>query len=81
MPLLISDEALRAAGLDESSARIEFACRLFDAGKLTLWKAAKLANLTRLQMESALRQRGIAIYRPTVDDLATDLAGLKKLGV
>ena len=54
MPLLISDEALRAAGLDESSWRVEIACRLFDASKLTLWKAAKLANLTRLQMESAL---------------------------
>jgi len=81
MPLTISDEALRQAGLDENSARTEFACRLFDAGKLTLWKAARLANLNRIQMEGALRQRGIAIYRPTVEDLATDLAGLNKLGV
>jgi len=36
MGLHISSEQLREAGLDERGALIEFACRLFQAGKLAL---------------------------------------------
>ena len=51
MPLIIPDEALQEAGLSESDALVEFACRLFDAGKLTLWGAARLAGLSRVDFE------------------------------
>ncbi len=37
MPLVIPDDALREAGLSEREALIEFACHLFEAGKLHLW--------------------------------------------
>jgi predicted HTH domain antitoxin len=57
MPLTISDEQLKAMGLDEREARVEFACRLFEAGKLDLWPAAQLAGLTRAEMEGELRAR------------------------
>lgn len=76
----IPDDVLKEAGLTEQEAVIEFACRLFDAGKLTLWSAAKLASLDRPEMEDALLSRGIAIYRPQLSDLAEDLDTLRHLG-
>jgi len=82
MPMLnIPDEVLREAGLDEREALMEFACRLFDAGKLTLWTAARLAGVGRNEMEDALLERGIAVYRPQVSDFVEDLATLDRLGI
>ena len=78
--LTIPDDVMKEAGLDEHGALIEFACRLFDAGKLTLWSAAKLAGLDRTGMEGELIARGIAIYRPSPEDLTNDLAALDRLG-
>jgi len=81
MPLTIPDETLRAAGLTEREALIEFACRLFDAGKLSLPAAGKLAGLQRPEFERELFERNIPAYRPTVQDLEHDLAALKRLGI
>jgi predicted HTH domain antitoxin len=61
MPLTIPDELLREAGLSERQALIELTCRLFAAGKLTLWSAAKWLGLTRIEFEEELRQRRIPI--------------------
>ena len=79
--LTVPDEVLRQAGLSEREALVEFACRLFDAGRLGLWSAAQLAGLDRNGMEDALLERKIPIYRPTVEDLAQDLATLDGLGI
>jgi predicted HTH domain antitoxin len=81
MPLTIPDDVLRQAGLTEREARIEFACRLFDAGKIALRAAIQIADLTRSEMEDALLDRGIAIYRPTMDDLRQDIENLRRAGV
>ena len=67
--------------MSERDALIEFACRLFDAGKLTLWGAAKLAGLSRIAFEEELRARQIAWVRPDASDLADDLAALDRLGI
>jgi predicted HTH domain antitoxin len=80
MPVVISDETLSEAGLSEREALAEIACRLFDAGKLTLWSAARLAQLSRVAFEQELRARHIALYRPTVDDLEADLNALDRFG-
>jgi predicted HTH domain antitoxin len=80
MPLLIPDELLIEAGLNENEALVEIACRLFDAGRLTLWSAARFAGLNRTAFEEELRARKIAIYRPTSDDLAEELTALNRLG-
>ena len=48
MPVVIPDETLQQAGLTEREALVEIACRLFDAGKLPLWPAAKLAGMSRV---------------------------------
>jgi predicted HTH domain antitoxin len=80
MPLVISDEALHEAGLSERTALVEFACRLFDAGMLTLWSAAKAAGLSRGEFEHELFRRKIPVYRPGPDDLSDDLVSLDRLG-
>lgn len=81
MPLIIPDDVLREAGLNEHDALVEVACRLFDAGKLTLWSAAKWAGLTRTAFEEELRRRNIPAYRPGLADLADDLNSLDRLEV
>ena len=73
MPVIIPDETLKQAGLTESEARIEIACRLFDADKLHLWPAARLARLSRDEFEAALISRGIAVYRIDDDYLKHEL--------
>ena len=79
--ITIPDEVLKEAGLNPQEALVEFACRLFDAGRLTLHSAGKLAGLDRVGMEEALSQRKIPIYRPTLEDLAQDLQTLDRLGM
>lgn len=81
MPLTIPDDVLESAGLTEAEARVEIACRLFDAQKLSLWPAAQLAGMSRVEFEGELRKRKIPIYRPTVEDLQEELAAMKKLGI
>lgn len=81
MPVVIADEVLKAAGLTEREAKIEFACRLFDIGKLPLWPAAQLAGLSRVEMEDELARRNIPIYRPTVEDVERELADMDRLGI
>lgn len=80
MPLVISDEKLRDAGVTEDEARLELACRLFDAGKLTLVHAARWAGVDRGTLEDALLDRGLPIYRPTLRDIEVDLATVEQLG-
>lgn len=80
MPVVISDQILKEAGLNEREALIEFACRLYDAGRLSLWSAARLADLSRVDLEQELLARHIAIHRPSVADLQNDLDTLDRLG-
>jgi predicted HTH domain antitoxin len=79
--ITIPDALLKEAGMNEPEAVVELACRLFDVGKLRLMSAARLAGLDRVGMEDALLQRKFAIYRPTLDDFAHDLAVLDKMGI
>lgn len=79
MPLTITDEELQAAGVSAEVARLELACRLFQAGKLDLWPAARLAGLTRVQMEEALHDRKIPIYVITEEYWQQELTSLKWL--
>jgi predicted HTH domain antitoxin len=79
--ITIPDAVLKEAGLDPQEALVEFACRLFDAGRLSLPSAGKLAGLDRVHMEEALLQRKIPIYRPTVEEVREELAAMKRLGI
>jgi predicted HTH domain antitoxin len=78
MPLTITDEQLRTLGMSEREAGIEFACRMYEAGKVELWPAAQMAGLTRAEMEGQLRGRGIAIYSPSVEEFEQDMRSLEQ---
>lgn len=80
MTITIPDEILRQAGLTEQGALVEFACHLFDGGRLDLPAGARLAGLTRAAFEAELRARRIAIYRPSVGDIADDDIAIRGLG-
>ena len=81
MPLTLSDEILEKAGMTAEEARVEIACRLFDAGKLHLWPAAQLAQMSRVEFECELAKRKIPIYRLTLEDLAAEQKALDELGI
>jgi predicted HTH domain antitoxin len=81
MPLTIPDELLAQAHLTEQEARVEIACRLFEAGKLSLPMAGRFANLGRTEIEEELFKRHIPAYSYTEEDLAMDVASLQKMGV
>jgi predicted HTH domain antitoxin len=80
MSLIVPDEVLQQAKLSEPEARLEFACRLFDLGRLSVHQAARFVEMDRYDFEDELHKRQIPVYRPTVEDLRQDLATLKKLG-
>ncbi len=80
MPVVITDETLKAAGMNELEAKVEIACRWFDSGKLALGHAARMAGLSDTEFEAELEHRGIPRYRYTEQMLDDDVAALKKLG-
>ena len=79
MGVHIPDEVLKQAGLSEREALVEIACRLVQAEKLTLPQGAKLAGLTRVEFETELLDRGIPLYRPTLDEILADADAVKRL--
>lgn len=79
MPLVIPDDVLKATGLTERDALIEFSCRLYDAGKLGLWPAARTCDLDRMAFINELQKRDIAVFKPTVEDIENDLKTLEAL--
>ena len=79
MPLNITDEELRAMRMDEAKARIEIACRLFDAGLMSFGHAAKLARITEAQLESEIATRDIPRYRYTQEMLRQDMESLNRM--
>ena len=81
MPLTIPDDLLAEAGLSERDARIEIACRLYDAGKLAIRAATRWTGLTRTEFEEELLRRKLPLCRPTKDDLNQDLETLQRLGL
>lgn len=76
MGLVVDDDMLRLAGLSEADALVEFACRLYQADRISLPLGARLARLSRPAFEGELRRRGIAVYVVTRDDFEHDLRTL-----
>ena len=80
MPLTIPDEWLEEARISPDDARVELACRLYDGGRLSFGLAIRWSGLTRTDFEAAMLDRGLALYRPTIEDLEDDLETLDRLG-
>jgi len=79
MPVILSDEILKQMGMTAEEARVEIACRLFQARKVELWPAAQLAGLSRVAMEGELRERRIPIYYPTIEELQAEIRALDEI--
>jgi predicted HTH domain antitoxin len=75
--LHIPDDILDQAGISESEALLELACRLFDTGKLSLFFAARLAKLPAAEFQEVLLKKNIPIYRVDEADLDNDLKTLR----
>jgi predicted HTH domain antitoxin len=77
MTLFIPDDILTEAGLSEREALIEFACRLYDAGKLPKEAATRLCGLARTAFERELHLRGLPLYHTSVEEYRQDRASLR----
>ena len=80
MPLTITDEMLSAAGLSEHEARLEIACRLYDAGRLTMPEATRWAGVTRTELETALLERNLPLIRVDERYWQQEVEGMQRLG-
>ena len=80
MPLTITDDLLASSGLSEAEAKLEIACRLYDAGKLSLPEATRWAGVGRTALESALLERGLPLVRVDERYWQTELANMQRLG-
>ena len=80
MPVTVPDQLLSEAGLSEAEAKLEIACRLYDAGKLTMPQATRWAEISRSEFESALLERHLPLVR--IDDTywQQEVEGLERLG-
>lgn len=81
MTLQIPDDIRKATELDEKGMLLELACRLFDANRLPLVQAARMAGLERAEFEYALHERSIPIYRYSDRDLQDDLDAIDRAGL
>lgn len=79
MTFEIPEDIQRISGLTEREAVVELACRLFAAGRMDLPAATRWTGLDRTAFESELISRGVAPFKPTVDDLRTDMETLSHL--
>ena len=80
MPVTITDDMLHSAGLSEQEAKLEIACRLYDAGKLTLPEASRWAGASRTELESALLARGLPLIRVDESYWRAEVDNMQRLG-
>ena len=75
----IPDEVVARENLSDATIRIELACRLFDAQKLSKAEACRLAGMDRMDFEEALIARGLPVLRYNAEMFAQDLAAVEKM--
>lgn len=81
MAVTISDNLLAEAGLSEGEALLEIACRLYDAGKLTMPQATRWAKVSRTEFESALLERHLPLMRLDDRYWEQEAEALARLGI
>ncbi len=76
--LEIPDSILRATHLSPAELRVEIAVMLFEKEKLTLGRAAELADMGQLEFQRLLASREIPIHYD-VEELEEDMRTLDRL--
>ena len=81
MLIEIQDEALRGLELTEPQARLDLAVGLFTERRVTLGRAAEIAQFTQLDFQQELNRREIPVHYDLEDLLAdvSTLAVLKRI--
>lgn len=79
MSVTLPDQLLAEAGLSEREAKLEIACRLYDAGKLTMPQATGWAGITRVEFEAALLERDLPLIRVDEHYWEQEIQGLDRL--
>lgn len=74
----IDDEFLVAANLSEAEVKTELAIVLYQKGKLSMGKAARLAGMNRISFQFLLASREIPVNYD-VDDFRQDLETLRRM--
>lgn len=60
--------------MDEQELRIQLAARLYQVGRLSLGRAADMANLTKRTFAELLGRYGVSLFNYPASDLASDIA-------
>lgn len=76
MSLVISEDIVKASGLSEQELILELIILLFQRKKISLGKAAKLAQMPLLHFQHELAMRKISIHYDE-SDLEIDLKNLQ----
>ena len=82
MELTVAEDILMA--LNEKPAeflknmRTFAAVKFFELGKLSLGKAAELAEMSKLDFIELLSKHGISVYNYPPEELEDDLSGIRK---
>jgi predicted HTH domain antitoxin len=79
MPLIIEDHVLKEAGLSEQEAKVEIACRLYEAKRLSKRAAGEFAGLDRIDFALELGKRGIDPFGYTVEEFQKDLKTIDRM--
>ena len=66
--------------MNEAEFKLEIAVLLFDARKITLGQASKLAEIDKSKFRQILKSRKIPLYDYDVEDFELDLKNLRELG-
>ena len=79
MTLNIPDDIFKQLGRSEREVLIEFACRLYDAQKLSKPLATRLLGISRDEFDEELRKRSLPIIRYTQEMFEQDMAAVGKV--
>jgi predicted HTH domain antitoxin len=73
MAIILSDEFLTKSALNETELRLEMAIWLYQKGKISLGKAAELAEINKIELQNVLGERQIPMNYSLTDYLQDTL--------
>ena len=78
MNLVVQDEFLQGMNISEAEARLDFALGLYVDRRVTLERAARIAECSQFVFLKELEQRDISVHYD-LDDLSSDIETLASL--
>ena len=79
MSVIIPDDILQSAEMSEAELKLELASLLFQQEKISIGKARRLAEMSLLDFQREIAQRGICIHHD-VEEFKADIQTWQKMG-